>query len=44
MVIDKLENLELYFSLHPDMAAACTFLREFVAAPKELGRHELNDR
>ena len=31
MIIDKLENLPMYFSLHPDMEKACEFLKEFYA-------------
>ena len=43
MIIDKLENLPMYFSLHPDMEKACEFLKEFYANPGELRRYDLND-
>ena len=44
MIIDKLENLPMYFSLHPDMEKACEFLKDFYANPGELRRYELNDQ
>lgn len=44
MVIDKLENLPKYFSLHPDMEAVHGFLKEFCDYPDELRRYDLNDQ
>lgn len=44
MVIDKLENLPMYFSLHPDMEKAYEFLKAFYENPGELRRYDLNDQ
>ena len=44
MIIDKLENLPMYFSLHPDMEKACEFLKDFYANPGELRRYDSQHR
>jgi YhcH/YjgK/YiaL family protein len=42
MVLDRLENADLYASLHPQFAAAFKFLREAEAAKLPPGRIELD--
>jgi len=44
MVIDTLENLPLYFSLHPDIEKAYEFIKGFYENPGELRRYDLNDK
>jgi biofilm protein TabA len=42
MILDRLENAERYFSLHPKFAAAFTFIRKAVADLPEAGRNEID--
>lgn len=43
MVIDRLENLPQYFSLHPDLEQAYAFLKTFYETPGDLRRYDLNE-
>lgn len=43
MIVDTLENLSLYFPLHPDMREAAEFLRAFAKKPGEMKRYSLNE-
>lgn len=41
MIKDKVENSALYEGVNPGFPAAFAFLKEAMAAPKEVGRYEL---
>ena len=43
MIKDKVENSALYEGINPGFPAAFAFLKEAMAAPKEVGRYELGD-
>jgi len=42
MVLDRIENAELYFSLHPLFPRAFEFLRENLNGGTAEGRHVIN--
>ena len=43
MIKDKVENSALYEGVNPGFPAAFAFLKEAMAAPKEVGRYELGE-
>ena len=43
MIKDKVENSALYEGVNPGFPAAFAFLKEAMAAPKEVGRYELGN-
>ena len=43
MIVDQLQNLSLYFPMHPDMRKAGEFLRAFRKTLGELRRYELTE-